>query len=98
MSQTAALSEVDIHWLARHLGHDVHVHREFSRLPEVSNLLLDVDLGNLGKISVEGTQTQSLFPFNIIKQFALCTNLAKLAERVKRHLCKAKVNIVFYTC
>ena len=47
---------------------------------------------------MEGTQTQSLFTFNIVKQFALCTNLAKIAERVKRHLCKAKVNIVFYTC
>ena len=28
VSQTAALSEVDIDWLAQHLGHDVRVHRE----------------------------------------------------------------------
>ena len=32
VSQTAALSEVDIDWLARHLGHDVRVHHDFYRL------------------------------------------------------------------
>ena len=70
VSQTAALSEVDIDWLARHLGHDVRVHREFYRLhhsttelAKVSKLLLAVDSGNLekiarknlGEMSVEGT-------------------------------------------
>ncbi|KAK3716249.1 hypothetical protein QZH41_018050 [Actinostola sp. cb2023] len=34
VSQTAALTEVDVDWLARHLGHDVRVHREFYRLHE----------------------------------------------------------------
>jgi len=29
VSQTAALSEVDIAWLACHLGHDVCIHHEF---------------------------------------------------------------------
>ena len=75
VSQTAALSEVDIDWLARHLGYDVHIHREFYRLhhsttelAKVSKLLLANDSGNrekivgenLGEISVEGILTQSL--------------------------------------
>ena len=54
VSQTAALSEVDIDWLARHLGHDVRIHRKFYRLhhsttelARVSKLLLAVDSGNL---------------------------------------------------
>ena len=70
VSQTAALSEVDIDWLVRHLGHDVHIHREFchlhhftTELAKVSKLLLAVDSGNLekiagknlGEMSVEGT-------------------------------------------
>ena len=70
VSQTAALSKVDIDWLACHLGHDVRVHREFYRLhhsttelAKVSKLLLAVDSGNREKIagknqgqtSVEGT-------------------------------------------
>lgn len=75
VSQTAPLSEVDIDWLARHLGHDVRTHRKFYRLhnsttelAKVSKLLLAVDSGNLektvgknlGKMSVEGILTQSL--------------------------------------
>ena len=75
VSQTAALSEVDIDWLACHLGHDVRIHREFYRLhhsttelAKVSKLLLAVDSGNLekivgknlGEMSVEGILTQSL--------------------------------------
>ncbi|XP_068679266.1 uncharacterized protein [Montipora foliosa] len=54
VSQAAALTEVDVDWLARHLGHDVRVHREFYRLHEsttelakVSKLLMAVDSGNI---------------------------------------------------
>ena len=69
VSQTAALTEVDVDWLARHLGHDIRVHREFYRLHEstaelakVSKLLLAVDSGeikqmagkSLTEINVEG--------------------------------------------
>lgn len=56
VSQTAAISKVDINWLACHLGHDVRVHREFYRphhftteLAKVSELLLAVASGNLEK-------------------------------------------------
>ena len=70
VSQTAALSEVDIDWLARHLGHNVRVHHDFyhlhhstTELAKVSKLLLAIDSGNLeqivgknlGGMSVEGT-------------------------------------------
>ncbi|KAK2565527.1 hypothetical protein P5673_010614 [Acropora cervicornis] len=66
VSQAAALTEVDVDWLARHLGHDVRVHREFYRLHEstaelakVCKLLMAVDSGNikgvLGKSLAEMT-------------------------------------------
>ncbi|KAK3735535.1 hypothetical protein QZH41_005012 [Actinostola sp. cb2023] len=54
VSQKASLTEVDVDWLTRHLGHDVRLHREFYRLHEstaelakVSKLLLAVDNGSL---------------------------------------------------
>ena len=54
VSQAAALTEVGVDWLARHLGHDVRIHREFYRLHEstaelakVSKLLMAVDSGNV---------------------------------------------------
>ena len=60
VSQTAALSEVDIDWLARHLGHNVRVHHDFyhlhhlhhstTELAKVSKLLLAIDSGNLEQI------------------------------------------------
>lgn len=64
VSQAAALTEVDVDWLARHLGHDVRLHREFYQLHEsttelakVSKLLMAVDSGNIrgvvGKSLVE---------------------------------------------
>lgn len=61
---------MDVDWLARHLRHDMRVHRAFYRLHEsttelvkVSELLLAVDSGNLQQLvaknlkdmSVEGT-------------------------------------------
>jgi len=69
MSQVAALSENDMDWLARHLGHDIKTHRQFYRLHEsivelakISKLLVAVDHGNiehlkgktLGEIQIEG--------------------------------------------
>ena len=71
VSQTAALTEVDVDWLACHLGRDIRVHREFYRphessteLAKVSKLLLAVDSGNINKMagksltdmSIEGTE------------------------------------------
>ncbi|CAG9835041.1 unnamed protein product [Diabrotica balteata] len=52
------LNENEYDWLARHLGHDVRVHREFYRLQEnaveltkVSRLLLAVDQGEAHKFA-----------------------------------------------
>ncbi|CAH1115846.1 unnamed protein product [Psylliodes chrysocephalus] len=56
--QVFDLTENEYDWLARHLGHDVRVHREFYRLQEnaveltkVSRLLLAVDQGEAHKFS-----------------------------------------------
>ena len=42
VSQTAALTEVDVDWPARHLGRDVRVHREFYRFHESTTELAKV--------------------------------------------------------
>ncbi|XP_057666792.1 uncharacterized protein LOC130900289 [Diorhabda carinulata] len=56
--QVFNLTENEYDWLARHLGHDIRVHREFYRLQEnaveltkVSRLLLAVDQGEVHKYS-----------------------------------------------
>ena len=52
------MEEKEVDWLARHLGHDIRVHRDFYRLHEstieiakVSKLLLTVDQGDTGKFA-----------------------------------------------
>lgn len=66
-------TENEYDWLARHLGHDIRVHREFYRLHEsaveltkVSRILLAVEKGNVNKykgktleeINLEGKRAQ----------------------------------------
>ena len=55
VSQILNLQENELEWLARHLGHDIRVHREYYRLQEstlelakVSKLLMAVDEGKAG--------------------------------------------------
>ena len=52
ISQVLCMNETEVDWLARHLGHNIRVHRDFYRLHEstieiakVSKLLLTVDQG-----------------------------------------------------
>jgi hypothetical protein len=69
VSQLVEMDDNELGWLARHLGHDINVHREFYRLQEstlemavVGNLLLAIDEGrahkfkgmNLRDITLEG--------------------------------------------
>ena len=69
MSQLADLNDTEVDWLARHLGHDIRVHREYYRLQtstitlsKVSKMLMAVDSGvqnrwtriNLSQIDEEG--------------------------------------------
>ena len=56
VSQVIDLSESELEWLARHMGHDLSVHREYYRLHDstlelskVSRLLLAIDEGNVAK-------------------------------------------------
>ncbi|CAG9824529.1 unnamed protein product [Phaedon cochleariae] len=70
--QVFNLKENECDWLARHLGHDIRVHREYYRLHEntveltkVSRLLLAVDQGKahtLAGKSSEEIQVQDLPP------------------------------------
>ena len=52
ISQLVDMYESEMGWLARHLGHDIHVHKDYYRLPDttlelavVGNLLMAVDEG-----------------------------------------------------
>ena len=56
ISQVRALNEIEVEWLARHLGHDIRVHRDFYclqqstiELANVSKILLGVDSGKAHK-------------------------------------------------
>ena len=78
VSQTAALTELDVDWLARHLGHDIRVHRQFYRLHEsttelakVSKLLLAVDAGN-----IEQVKGKSLLDMSKVKEAKQSRNSA----------------------
>ena len=58
VSQVASLTETDTDWMARHLGHDIRIHRDFYRLHDstielakVSKLLLAIDSGNINSLS-----------------------------------------------
>ena len=58
ISQVLSLKETEVDWLARHLGHDIRVHRDFYRLHEstieiakVSKLLLTIDQGKTSKFA-----------------------------------------------
>ena len=72
VSQIIDLSQSELEWLARHMGHDLSVHREYYRLHDhtlelskVSRLLMAVDEGNaakfqgkkLSEITVDGKDT-----------------------------------------
>lgn len=52
VSQLVDMNETEMGWLAKHMGHDIHVHKEFYRMQEstleiavVGNLLLAIDEG-----------------------------------------------------
>ncbi|EDO44066.1 predicted protein [Nematostella vectensis] len=73
VSQFGALTQTDIDWLARHLGHDVHVHHEFYRLHEstaelakVSKLLIAVDEGRISHLkgTVSSDEEESIEVFD----------------------------------
>nr|CAI5849483.1 unnamed protein product [Callosobruchus analis] len=58
VSQLFNMSENEYDWLARHLGHDIRVHREFYRLHEsaveltkISRLLIAVDKGEANRFA-----------------------------------------------
>ena len=58
VSQILDLQDNEVEWLARHMGHDVNIHKEYYRLQDqtlelakVSKLLLAFDEGNAGNFA-----------------------------------------------
>lgn len=56
VSQLVDMNESEMGWLAKHMGHDIHIHKEFYRMQEstleiavVGNLLLAIDEGRAHK-------------------------------------------------
>ena len=56
VSQLVDMNETEMGWLARHMGHDIHIHKDFYRMQEstleiavVGNLLLAIDEGRANK-------------------------------------------------
>ncbi|XP_068739208.1 uncharacterized protein [Montipora capricornis] len=67
ISQVLSMEEKEVDWPARHLGHDIRVHRDFYRLHEstieiakVSKLLLTVDQGETRKFAGKTLQEINL--------------------------------------
>nr|XP_023019945.1 uncharacterized protein LOC111508612 [Leptinotarsa decemlineata] len=68
--QVFNLQEREVDWLARHMGHDVRVHRDFYRLHEsaveltkISRILMAIDSGEVSKFkgqSLDGINLQDL--------------------------------------
>ena len=57
VSQLEDMNESEMEWLANHMGHDIHVHKEYYRLPQttiemavVGNLLMAVDEGRAHQV------------------------------------------------
>ena len=58
VSQLADMNETEGGWLAKHMGHDIHIHKEFYRMQEstleiavVGKLLLAIDEGSAHKFN-----------------------------------------------
>ena len=77
VSQTVALTEIDIDWLLHYLGHDVHIHRKFYHLHHSATELAKVRKLLLGDMLVKATLTKSVFIVNTVKWFPLHINLVK---------------------
>ena len=83
VSQILNLEENELDWLARHLGHDIRVHREYYRLQEstlelakVSKLLMAVDEGKAGNFagkSLSEIDLKGKYLRHESRSFALCS-------------------------
>lgn len=73
VSQIFQINDNELDWLARHLGHDIRVHRDFYRLQElaieltkVSRLLIAVDEGKASEF-----KGKNLEEINLIGEFTI---------------------------
>lgn len=97
VSQIIDLKESELEWLARHMGHDLSVHREYYRLHDstlelskVSRLLLAVDEGNATK-----WQGKKLSEINLDGKFLLVPFLIMKYISPKRSIESPKKNSLF---
>lgn len=86
VSQLVDMNESEMGWLANHLGHDIHVRKEFYRLPQttlelavVGNLLLAVDEGRAHQF--KGKNPRDITLAGIIQYFVThCVLLEHTAD------------------
>ena len=89
VSQIVDLTNSELDWLARHLGHDVRVHKDYYWLHEhtielskVSRLLLAVDEGNAAKWA--GKKLEDIALEGFLKIINTCIQLLFLVLHIKR--------------
>lgn len=92
MCQVFNLTENQTDWLARHLGHDIRVHKDFYRLHDnavelakVSRLLIAVDRGQAEKFAgkaLEDINIAGVFVINV--NIKILTNLLQTYQMWKK--------------
>nr|CAI5856621.1 unnamed protein product [Callosobruchus analis] len=98
VSQVFNLTENETNWLARHLGHDIRVHREFYRLHDssieltkVSRILLALERGEASKFA--GKPLNEIALNGKVKQRAPCKKNKWSAEETEAVLTFFKADI-----
>lgn len=99
VSQVFGLKDKEVDWLARHLGHDIRVHRDFYRLHDsaieltkISRLLMAVDEGqvstfegkSLNDINLNGKYILSIIFFQLVTYRILCYRPSRYRARKRR--------------
>ena len=110
ISQVLSLKETEVDWLARHLGHDIRVHRDFYRLhhstieiAKVSKLLLAVDKGETSKwagktleeIDING---ECNLRFSLVNYWKITNSVGKVSAHSNWNYTKKKEEIKKYVC
>ncbi|CAB3990271.1 Hypothetical predicted protein [Paramuricea clavata] len=89
VSQLVDMNESEMGWLANHMGHNIHVHKEFYRLPQttiemaiVGNLLMAVDEGRAHLFKGKNPRQLHLSDFDTAPQEDACkgSSTGNLAE------------------
>ena len=71
VSQLVDMKETEMGWLAKHMGHDIHIHKEFYRMEiaVAGNMLLAIDEGRAHKFkgkNLRDIKLDGINPFSYV--------------------------------